>query len=239
MYKTKLIEGTSNRKLTNLKYDPYFSSSYTTFESCSDACPLWKKCYGKKGFTAIHERKLFNSDIDYDLEKFINDIERLRPNTTLRLNITGDLPCVTYKPNNNERKISIDALTKIYHATKKNNIKTYTYTHLHCDYKNQKHNLDCVKLFSTDNFVINLSTEKPLQASKYFVDKFDVVMTNSKVFDLAVDAIKKGNKPTMVNKYGTIDIFPCKALYMDNESCSTCRKCMEHNRKEVVIFKEH
>ena len=93
--------------------------------------------------------------------------------------------------------------------------------------------------FSTDNFVINLSTEKPLQASKFFVDKFDVVMTNSKVFDLAVDAIKKGDKPTMVNKYGTIDLFPCKAQYMDNESCSTCRKCLEHNRKEVVIFKEH
>ena len=77
MYKTKLIEGTSNRKLTNEKYDPYFSSSYTTFESCSDACPLWKKCYGKKGFAAIHERKLFKNEIDYDLERFVNDIERL------------------------------------------------------------------------------------------------------------------------------------------------------------------
>ena len=105
MYKTKLIEGTSNRKLTKLKFDPYFSSSYTTFESCSDACPLFEKCYGKKSFTALHEKKLFNSEIDYDLERFIKDIERLRPNTTLRLNITGDLPCVTYRPNNNERKI--------------------------------------------------------------------------------------------------------------------------------------
>ena len=237
-FKTKLTVGTSNSKLTKEKKNKEFHSTYTGFESCTVACPMWKDCYAKQSYSAIHEKKISSGERGYDVDGLVKDIEKLKPNTTLRLSVSGDLPSVSYK--NKERKISVDSMTKIYHACKTNNIKTYTYTHLHCDpYGHKEHNLKVVKLFSEDNFNINISTEKPIDASKYFRDGHDVVMTNTKIFNFAVDQIKKGNKPTLVNKYGTIDIFPCDAQYKPNSACDTCKKCIEHNRSEVVIFKKH
>ncbi len=231
-----LKEGTANRKLTD-KPNKFVSATTSSWITCSKHCPLYKDCYAKKGPTSWNANKVSNFERGYDFTKLIDEIVSLRPKSFLRLNVSGDLPSVTYK--NDERKISISSLNKLYNATKENNITAYTYTHLHCDPKHSQYNLEVIKKFSTNKFTINISTENRRAAVKHYLNGHDVVITDTKLFNYAVkQQLETGRKSKLYVDGNTVDLFPCDAQYKES-NCNKCRKCSEYNRSEIVIFKKH
>ena len=234
--KYKLTEMTSNRKLTSGEKLKLVSATTSSWITCSKHCPMHSKCYAKKGRQALHAKAVTETDRGYDLDKLLKEIEELRPNTLLRLNVSGDLPSVTYK--NDERKISTDALTKLLIATQDAKAKAFTYTHLHSDPKHKEYNLATVKEWSEPNFVINVSCESSSEAVKLYFEGQDVALTNTKLFNLAVDQeINHGKKATLTTKEGSVDLFPCPASYKES-NCNECRECSEHHRENIVVFKE-
>tara|TARA_Y100000593_G_C4262528_1_gene312988 strand:+ start:689 stop:1285 length:597 start_codon:yes stop_codon:yes gene_type:complete len=197
---------------------------------------MHSKCYAKKGHQALHAKKVTEGSRGYDLNKLLKEIEELRPHTLLRLNVSGDLPSVTYK--NDERKISTDALTKLLIATQDAKAKAFTYTHLHSDPKHREYNLAVVKEWSTENFVINVSCESSSEAVKLYFEGQDVALTNTKLFNYAVDQeINHGKKAELTTKDGSVDLFPCPASYKGS-NCNECRECSKHHRENIVVFKE-
>jgi hypothetical protein len=116
----------------------------------------------------------------------------------------------------------------------------YTYTHLHTDANNSKRNLNTVARFSGPDFVINLSTEKPRDALKYKQQGFDVVITNTSVFDLAVYSIKHRKQPANIVCNGeSVKVLPCPEQYTESATCATCKLCARDNRDYVIAFKKH
>ena len=234
--KYKLTEMTSNHKLTSGEKLKLVSATTSSWLTCSKHCPLHSKCYAKRGRQALHAKKVTEGSRGYDLDKLLKEISELRPNSLLRLNVSGDLPSVTYK--NDERKISTDALTKLLIATQDARAKAFTYTHLHSDPKHREYNLAVVKEWSTDNFVINVSAENSRTAAKLYFDGHDVALTNTKLFNFAVDQeINQGRKATLTTKEGTVELFPCPHSYKES-NCNQCRECSKHNRENIVVFKE-
>jgi hypothetical protein len=232
-----LKEATSNKKLTGLKPQKLVSATTSSWLTCSKYCPLFNKCYAKKGPQSWNANKVTRNERGYNFNTLIKEIEQLRTNSFLRLNVSGDLPSENYI--NDVRKIDKEALNKIYLATRKTNTTTYTYTHLHCDKKNKEYNLNAVKEHSKENFVINISTEIKKNALKHYFNGHDVVITNTKLFNEAVKhQIETGKQKQLKTDKGTVELFPCDAQYKES-NCSKCRKCSEYNRSEIVIFKEH
>ena len=202
------------------------------------------KCYAKKGHQALHAKAVTEGSRGYDLDKLLKEIAELRPNSLLRLNVSGDLPSVTYK--NDERKISTEALTKLLIATQDAKATAFTYTHLHSDPKHREYNLAAVREWSEPNFVINVSCELPRTAMNLYFSGQDVVITNSKLFNYAVDhEIKTGKKAELSVKEGSgrtslhspVTLFPCPASYKGS-NCNECRECSKHHRENIVVFKE-
>jgi hypothetical protein len=194
------------------------------------------KCYAKKGHQALHAKKVTEGSRGYDLDKLLKEIAELRPNSLLRLNVSGDLPSVSYK--NDERKISTDALTKLLIASQDAQATTFTYTHLHSDPKHREYNLAAVKEWSDYDFVINVSCEAPTVAAKLYFDGQNVALTNTKLFNYAVECeTNTGKKAELTTNQGTVDLFPCPASYKGS-NCNECRECSKYNRANIVVFKE-
>ena len=234
--KYKLTEMTTNRKLTGGEKLKLVSATTSSWLTCSKHCPMHTKCYAKKGHQALHAKAVTEGSRSYDLDKLLKEIAELRPNSLLRLNVSGDLPSVTYK--NDERKISTDALTKLLIASQDAQATTFTYTHLHSDPKHREYNLAAVKEWSEPNFVINVSTENNRTAAKLYFEGQDVALTNTKLFNFAVDQeVNHGKKAKLTTKDGTIDLFPCPASYKGS-NCNECRECSKHHRENIVVFKE-
>jgi hypothetical protein len=64
--------------------------------------------------------------------------------------------------------------------------------------------------------VINLSTEKPRDALKYKQQGFDVVITNTSVFDLAVYSVKHRKQPANIVCNGeSVKVVPCPEQYTE------------------------
>ena len=234
--KYKLTEMTTNKKLTSGEKLKLVSATTSSWITCSKHCPMHTKCYAKKGRQALHARAVTETDRGYDLDKLLKEIAELRPNSLLRLNVSGDLPSVTYK--NDERKISIDALTKLLIATQDAKATAFTYTHLHSDPKHRHFNLEVIKEWSAPNFVINVSCESPTVAAKLYFNGQDIALTNTKLFNLAVDQeVNHGKKAELTTSEGSVDLFPCPASYKGS-NCNECRECSKHHRENIVVFKE-
>ncbi len=234
--KYKLTEMTSNKKLTSGEKLKLVSATTSSWITCSKSCPMHIKCYAKRGHQALHANAITKGSRGYDLDKLLKEIEELRPNTLLRLNVSGDLPSVSYK--NDERKISVNALTKLLTATKDAKATAFTYSHLHCDKKNRSYNLAAIKEWSEPNFVINVSCESSSVAAKLYFDGQDIALTNTKLFNYAVDQeINHGKKAELTTNEGSVDLFPCPASYKGS-NCNECRECSKHHRENIVVFKE-
>ena len=234
----KLTEATTNKKLTGGKANKFVSATTSSWLTCSNACPLFKDCYAKKGYhQKLHADKVTSGARGYEFKELCNEIMELRPGSLLRLNVSGDLPSEDYSTE--ERKIDINKLLDLKLSASIAKAKTYTYTHLHCDNKNKEWNLKACKSFSDKDFVINISTENKRVAAKLYHEGHDVVITDTKLFNFAVEHQQTaGKKATLVTKEGTVDLFPCDAQYKES-NCAKCKKCAEYNRSELVIFKKH
>jgi hypothetical protein len=194
------------------------------------------KCYAKRGHQALHAKAVTEGSRGYDLDKLLKEISELRPNTLLRLNVSGDLPSVSYETD--ERKINTEALTALIGAAITSNSTLFTYTHLHSDPKHRRYNLAAIKEWSDPVLVINVSCESPTVAAKLYFDGQDIALTNTKLFNYAVEQeTKTGKKAVLETNEGSVDLFPCPASYKGS-NCNECRECSKHFRENIVVFKE-
>jgi len=229
------LSKTSNKKLGKGVY-----ASTTSADSCPITCGMYKECYAKKGPQSWHWNKVNKGDRGTDWLTFCSDVEKLKPGTLFRHNVSGDLPYKISYPYETWRCIDTVALDQLQCAVTNSGAKFYTYTHTHTDTKYGETNLDTIKRFSQPGFVINLSTEKPRDAFKFKRAGFDVVITNTNVFNLAVDSIKTHKKPADIVVNGeSVPVIPCPEQYTDSATCATCKLCARANRDYVIAFKKH
>ena len=218
------LSKTSNKKLGKGVY-----ASTSSANTCPLTCGMYNKCYAKKGPQSWHWNKVNNQQRGTDWDTFCTQVEQLKPNTLFRHNVSGDLPTI----NNVLDTVSLD---KLQCAVVNSGVRFYTYTHWHSGLANQ----DVLKRFSQPNFVINLSTEKPLEAFNFKQKGFDVVITNTKVFDLAVETLKTHKQPAKITNNGeSVKVIPCPEQYTNSATCANCKLCTRSNRDFVIAFKEH
>jgi hypothetical protein len=229
------LSKTSNQKLGKGVY-----ASTSSSDTCPITCGMYKECYAKKGPQSWHWNKVSRGQRGTDWLSFCADVEKLKPGTLFRHNVSGDLPYVARYPGDTWRCIDTVALDQLQCSVVNSGVKFYTYTHTHTDTVYSKTNLDTIKRFSQPGFVINLSTEKPRDAFKFKQLGFDVVITNTNVFDLAVNSIKTHRKPaTIVVNGDSVPVVPCPEQYTESATCATCKLCARANRKYVIAFKKH
>jgi hypothetical protein len=229
------LSKTSNKKLGKGVY-----ASTTSADSCPITCGMYKECYAKKGPQSWHWNKVNRAERGTDWLTFCSDVEKLKPGTLFRHNVSGDLPYKISYPHETWRCIDTVALDQLQCAVTNSEAKFYTYTHTHTDTKYSETNLDTIKRFSQPGFVINLSTEKPRDAFKFKRAGFDVVITNTNVFNLAVDSIKTHKKPADIVVNGeAVPVIPCPEQYTDSATCASCKLCARANRDYVIAFKKH
>ena len=223
-------EGTQNKKLTGGDSLKKVSATVSSWQTCSKHCPMFNKCYAKKGFhTRQNGNKITLGKFGTDFNSFIEDIENLRNNSFLRLSVSGDLPSEDWCYSTDERKIDLSKLQAIKKAVQSTNTTAFTYTHLHCDPKHRKHNLSAVKEVANKDLTINISVENKATAKKLKADGYDVALVDSKTFEKAKEGKAEG-------------FFPCPAQYENSEGeksrCIDCKKCSMFNRDEIVVFNE-
>jgi hypothetical protein len=229
------LSKTSNKKLGKGVY-----ASTTSADSCPMTCGMYKECYAKKGPQSWHWNKVNRAERGTDWLTFCSDVEKLKPGTLFRHNVSGDLPYKISYPHETWRCIDTVALDQLQCVVTNSEAKFYTYTHTHTDKVYGSINLDTIKRFSQPGFVINVSTEKPKDAFKFKRAGFDVVITNTNVFNLAVDSIKTHKQPAKIVVNGeSVPVIPCPEQYTDTATCATCKLCARANRDYVIAFKKH
>ena len=226
-----LSKKSSNKKLGGI------AATTTSADSCPTTCGLYNLCYAKKGPQSWHWSKVNKGTRGTDWPSFLSQIEKLKPGSMLRHNVSGDLPTIT------GGLLDVVKLDQLQCATTNANLKFYTYTHWHTDQTFGKTNVDTVKRFSQPGFVINLSTEKIEDAAFYKSTGCDVVITNTTVFEFAVESIQKKQGPLKICSVENLDqsfnVIPCPEQYTDSATCKTCKLCSRYNRDYIIAFKQH
>ena len=232
-----LSKKTSNKKLGKI------ASSTSSADTCSVSCPLYHDCYAKRGPQSWHWAKVTKGERGVDVGSFCEQVESLKPGTMFRHNVSGDLPYVSHYEGETWRLIDTEKLDKLQCAAVNADLKFYTYTHLHTDDRYGAANSDTILRFSGHKFVINVSTETVESAVDRYRNGFDVVITDSTVFELAVNAIKENKRPLMIadsqDLNNPVKVIPCPEQYTDTAKCETCGLCAKANRKFVIAFKKH
>jgi hypothetical protein len=187
---------------------------------------MYKECYAKKGPQSWNWAKVNKGERGTDWDTFCSQVEKLKPKTLFRHNVSGDFPTIA-------GVLDTVKLDKLQCAVTNSGSTFYTYTHWHTDVSNQ----DVIKRFSQPGFVINVSTEKPIDALRYKQQGFDVVITNTNVFNAAVNAIKNHKQLAFIGE--GVNVIPCPEQYTESATCATCKLCARSNRDYVIAFKKH
>ncbi len=223
MLTVHLSKKSSNKKLGGI------ASSTTSANSCSTDCGLFNVCYAKKGPQSWHWNKVTKGERGTDWLTFCSDVEKLKPNSLFRHNVSGDLPTIN-------GVLDTVKLDQLQCATTNAKVNFYTYTHWNVSQTNR----DVIKRFNQPGFVINASTEKIRVAAKYYLEGLDVVITNTGLFNFAVNNLKQYKLPTKINYCGElIKVVPCPEQYTDSATCASCKLCARSNRDFIVCFKQH
>lgn len=218
------LSKTSNKKLGKGVY-----ASTTSANSCPVTCEMFAKCYAKKGPQSWHWKKVNNGDRGTDWSTFCSQVEKLKPGTLFRHNVSGDLPTIG-------ETIDTVKLDQLQCAVTNSGARFYTYTHWNVSQTNR----DIIKRFSQFGFAINVSTETIRLAAKYYLEGLDVVITDTRLFEFAVSNLKEHKQPTKINYCGEqVKVIPCPEQYTDSATCATCKLCTRVNRDFIVAFKEH
>lgn len=229
------LSKTSNKKLGKGVF-----ASTTSADSCPVTCGMYDECYAKKGPQSWHWTKVNKGERGTDWDTFCSSVERLKAGTLFRHNVSGDLPYVVHYHGDTWRQIDAKKLDQLQCATVNADVTLYTYTHTHTDPMYGLSNLDTIKRFSQHGFVINVSTEKPRDAVKFKKLGFDVVITNTNTFDVAVHSIKHRKQPANIVVNGeAVKVIPCPEQYTDSATCATCKLCARANRDYIIAFKKH
>ena len=83
-----LSKKSSNKKLGGLP------ASTSSKDTCPSSCPLFNKCYAKKGPQSWHWAKVNQGERGTDWDTFCSQVEKLKPGTLFRHNVSGDLPTI-------------------------------------------------------------------------------------------------------------------------------------------------
>ena len=218
------LSKTSNKKLGKGVY-----ASTSSSDTCPVTCGMFNECYAKKGPQSWHWSKVSKGERGTDWATFCSQVEKLKPRTLFRHNVSGDLPTVG-------AAIDTVKLDQLQCAVVNSGARFYTYTHWAIGADNE----DTIKRFSQNGFVINVSTERPRDALKFKQRGFDVVITNTDVFDLAVYSIKHRKQPANIVCNGeNVKVLPCPEQYTESATCATCKLCARDNRDYVIAFKKH
>jgi hypothetical protein len=229
------LSKTSNKKLGKGVY-----ASTTSADSCPVTCGMYAKCYAKKGPQSWHWAKVNRAERGTDWNTFCSQVEKLKPGTLFRHNVSGDLPYVVHYHGETWRQIDTAKLDQLQCATVNAGVTFYTYTHTHTDTQYGESNLNTIKRFSQHGFVINVSTETIRTAAKYHLEGLDVVITDTALFKFAVNNLKEYKQPTKIKYCGeAVKVIPCPEQYTDSATCATCKLCTRANRDFVIAFKEH
>ncbi len=218
------LSKTSNKKLGKGVY-----ASTTSADSCPVTCGMYAKCYAKKGPQSWHWKKVNNDERGTDWDTFCSQVEKLKPGTLFRHNVSGDLPTIG-------ETIDTVKLDQLQCAVTNSGARFYTYTHWNVSQTNR----DIIKRFSQFGFAINVSTETIRTAAKYHLEGLDVVITDTALFKFAVNNLKEYKQPTKIKYCGEdVKVIPCPEQYTDSATCATCKLCTRVNRDFVIAFKEH
>jgi len=210
------------KKTQNAKLGRGMSATYSSSNTCPKACPFLKNgCYASEGFyTRLHWQKIDSGERGISFNELIKKIKALKENSTLRLNVAGDLP-------GNNNKISSTYLKKYIDATR--HLKAYTYTHYPLS---KGYNCQLLKLANNNGLTINVSCETENQALQSVDNNLPTVLVVKSTETRKIYKLKDIHG----NVKATVLICPQQTKGV---SCSDCMLCYERPKNIVIGFKAH
>lgn len=212
MIKVNLVRVTANKKTGPIPV------SYTTPDSCPDACSLKKNgCYADSGPMHYAWRKAESHGVEW--QAFCDKIAAL-PNLQLwRHNVAGDLPAASRQSNT----IDVDALRELIAANKGK--RGFTYTHYPVS---NESNRFAIALANARGFTVNVSCETYAEADTAVGYGIAPVAVLQEIDAPRVSFTPAGNR-----------VVTCPATYREDVTCQSCELCYNISRRVIVGFPAH
>ena len=209
MVKVNLVRVSANKKTGPIPV------SYTTPESCPDACSLKKNgCYADSGPVHYAWRRAESHGVEW--QEFCDKVAALPKLQLWRHNVAGDLP-------GQSNTINPQALRELINANKGK--RGFTYTHYPL---NVAGNRKAIALANARGFTINVSRETYSEADEAIKYGIAPVAVLQEIDAPKVSYTPAGNK-----------VVTCPATYRDNVTCQSCELCYNINRRVIVGFPAH
>lgn len=230
----KLVTGSADKKLSFTERGQTMAATYSGKNTCSTSCPLYSECYAKKGNvsftfnaltpgTAQHEKaseKAKGSTFDNMIQAIADTLW----DQPLRVSISGDLPSADA-----ENKLDLDSVAKLAKVSKKNKLRSWTYTHKN-DTSDSSYVQDLASL-NSDNWCLNISTDTLDQAVDSFNKGLPTVITLDK---------KDLPNGKMGFSYKGIKFKVCpNQVNAAKVRCNNCMTCQDATRDYVTVFIKH
>jgi len=189
--------------------------SYTTPESCPDACSLKKNgCYADSGPVQFAWRRAESHGVEW--QEFCDKVAALPKNQLWRHNVAGDLP-------GQNNTIDAQSLRELVAANQGR--RGFTYTHYPI---NSAGNRKAMALANARGFTVNVSRETYREADEAISYGVAPVVVLQEIDAPKVSFTPAGNK-----------VVTCPATYRDNVTCQSCELCYNISRRVIVGFPAH
>lgn len=212
------VKNTRDSKLKGDNDKVQVSSTYTAPCYCPIRCP-WKNhgCYGEKGNCNIHFRNVAMRRTGTPINLLPNQVFSVGCGPIVRINVVGDMAI----PGTSElSKEFVDTVISAYprHFVQ----ELYTYTHCELNSRNLKIMRDAL----AKGFVINASCERHAQVKTAIENGVPAVL------------VVKYMPKNFVEKDG-VKYVKCPNQISQKNKCLRCKKCMQGDRREVIVFEYH
>ena len=209
LIKVNLVRVSANKKTGPIPV------SYTTPDSCPDACPLKKNgCYADSGPVHYAWRKAESHGVEW--KEFCDKVAALPKLQLWRHNVAGDLP-------GQNNTIDIAALRELIAANKGK--RGFTYTHYPMD---NADNRKALALANAYGFTVNVSCETYQEADTAISYEVAPVAVLQEIDAPRVTFTPAGNR-----------VVTCPATYMEDVTCQSCELCYNISRRVIVGFPAH
>lgn len=209
MIKVNLTRVSANKKTGPIPV------SYTTPNSCPDACSLKKNgCYADSGPVQFAWRKAESHGAEW--QEFCDKVAALPKLQLWRHNVAGDLP-------GQSNTINPQALQELIKANKGK--RGFTYTHYPL---NIADNRKALALANARGFTVNISCDTYSEADRAIAYGVAPVVVLQEVDAPKVTFTPQGNK-----------VVTCPATYRDDVTCQSCELCYNISRRIIVGFPAH
>jgi len=209
LIKVNLVRVSANKKTGPIPV------SYTTPDSCPDACSLKKNgCYADSGPVHYAWRKAESHGSEWN--EFCDKVAALPKGQLWRHNVAGDLP-------GENNAIDVDALRALINANKGK--RGFTYTHYPTI---SSDNRKALALANAHGFTINVSRETYSEADEAISYGVAPVVVLQEIDAPKVSFTPAGNK-----------VITCPATYREDVTCQSCELCYNISRRAIVGFPAH